>query len=1122
MKRIVIDEIRGSPFSILVEDRSNRGMISVEEDRLRISGFDSIMISDEGIDLDRDLILNDCGEILFMDCDLDPEQKGGKKVEINRCDEIKFLDSSISGCDIDIEGRRVDIEGCSISEGMLNIMNTRGPSDLVNNTYTDSVVNFSSSDFSAIRNNTFERSDLRIIYRTDGVNISENRFLNGTSALYLEHSFSEAISNIIFNIFESCMGIHMSSKYGTPLGPWACYNWNITRNYFGNCSDAVVWPTGWGYGIRIWLNLFYHNMNTGDNGSGRQVSHYRKEGYMYDVQWYLNGVGNFWQNHRTPDNDSDNIVDIPYVVTNGVLDLYPLAKPYYDTSRPSVWFESPLTGKYNRSYFQVRWNATDRFSGIDYIQMSIDGGGFFEITGEDWIPVNFDLGTHEISLKAVDGIGLFNITSVEIEVLDIDHPVGIIYPGNGDLITGDPIWMAWRIEDYFPLKNRTVVLDGEVLDVGNDIFEISRTLSEGDHVLTVTATDMKNCTIRRRVDFSVDLDPPDVEIISPPDGSILSNHQVRFHWRASDLYSIKEVRYRVDGGIWIASESLFGGEFDRLLNTGDHSFEVEAVDRVGHRTMRTSSFSIMDRTGLVFTSPPNGYITPSEIVDLQWEYTGPLEINYGELGIRSAVERTNVTGSSDLEVSLPTEGEYDFLLRLFDVSGNYVEADITIIRDLTPPVISLDVPEYINSTDVEVRWSSRDNYGIHHFEYNLDGSIWIETMGSAGISLSSLSEGAHAIEVKAVDHAGNENEDMGFFFVDVTEPDLDIKSPVGGEYLDSARVSISWTASDNGGIEGVYIEFSGRERIFEDSGSWDTSGIVGSNYLTVTARDLAGNTVQKNVTFFIDLAPPFIKWLSVPKDHSTLKPTPLSWTCSDDVGISKISMEIDGDVSDIETDVFSTFLDLSEGEHTVSIVVWDHAGRLASVKTSFILDTMIPVITLFERSRSDPRTISWTVHDNTSGVRNISIFIDDILVQVGDGNGSLEIDSIDPGLHTVTATAYDIAGNIASEEMTITIDEEKENNKESVWWILLIMLIFIFFLIVITAGAVFIFMRSRSGEPDEPAEDDPMLGPRNHPLLQGPGNRDRMIKPPPLRQALPENIQKIRSGDSTADPPEMN
>jgi len=108
----------------------------------------------------------------------------------------------------------------------------------------------------------------------------------------------------------------------------------------------------------------------------------------------------------------------------------------------------------------------------------------------------------------------------------------------------------------------------------------------------------------------------------------------------------------------------------------------------------------------------------------------------------------------------PSDGTKTVYVQYKDKAG--LESQVyqdTIELDATPPTITINSPSHsseINSFTTEVQWTGTDTgSGIDHYEVSIDGDSWVNVGNKATHALSSLTDGSHTVEVKAIDKAGN-------------------------------------------------------------------------------------------------------------------------------------------------------------------------------------------------------------------------------------------------------------------------------------------------------------------------------------------------------------------------------
>jgi hypothetical protein len=279
--------------------------------------------------------------------------------------------------------------------------------------------------------------------------IMGNSFSGEGSGIYLgfepEGWIPYEYNYIINNNFERSKGVLI---YNTWHGTFGVKKMIISGNYFGNCTGKAIDFTHTCEldFVYIWRNIFYHNGGTGDDFNGLSQAD-TKHGFFNQTgntyQFDRGGMGNFWQDWRGPDENGDGIVDEEYLIKMGydqvhsnITDRYPVTNRYFDTERPHIRITEPNGTLVNHTsdYVKLVWEAWDNISGLESVHFSYDAGNWTNVTGEDWWPVKMVDEDREVFLKAYDKAGLYNITSLVIELGEILGPVSIDSPGNGEIL----------------------------------------------------------------------------------------------------------------------------------------------------------------------------------------------------------------------------------------------------------------------------------------------------------------------------------------------------------------------------------------------------------------------------------------------------------------------------------------------------------------------------------------------------------------------------------------------------------------------------------------------------------------------------------------------------------------
>jgi len=168
--------------------------------------------------------------------------------------------------------------------------------------------------------------------------------------------------------------------------------------------------------------------------------------------------------------------------------------------------------------------------------------------------------------------------------------------------------------------------------------------------------------------------------------------------------------------------------------------------------------------------------------------------------------------------------------------------------DSTPPTTTDNSPVAWQKANFTVTLVCTDNpggSGCKETKYRVDGGAW-----QTGNSITISTEGDHLIEYYSLDNVGNqESVKSTHAKLDKTPPSVSITSPQAQDYVHTATLNVTWSASD--GLSGLA----------SSSGTLDGSAVtngqlidlfllsLGSHLVVVSASDKAGNTASASVTF---------------------------------------------------------------------------------------------------------------------------------------------------------------------------------------------------------------------------------------------------------------------------------
>ena len=228
-----------------------------------------------------------------------------------------------------------------------------------------------------------------------------------------------------------------------------------------------------------------------------------------------------------------------------------------DNTPPVVDITAPEDGAFYKSANvpALAYTATDN-SGIDPT-----------VVAEGW---SDEEGPHEVTVTATDAAGNEGSDSITYTVDNTPPVVDITAPEDG----------AFYKSANVPALAREVT---DNLDPDPTVVEEGYSTDEGEHTVTVTATDAAGNEGSDSITYTVDNTPPVVNITSPQQGATYTLLQVvNCNWTASDGLS---------GLASVTCTKACGSPID-TCNCGSKNFCVTAVDKAGNERSVTHTYTV--------------------------------------------------------------------------------------------------------------------------------------------------------------------------------------------------------------------------------------------------------------------------------------------------------------------------------------------------------------------------------------------------------------------------------------------------------------------------------------------------------------------------------------------------
>jgi hypothetical protein len=200
-----------------------------------------------------------------------------------------------------------------------------------------------------------------------------------------------------------------------------------------------------------------------------------------------------------------------------------------------------------------------------------------------------------------------------------------------------------------------------------------------------------------------------------------------------------------------------------------------------------------------------------------------------------------------------------------------VPSQMLTLPDTSPPTVSMTAPSSGTTVKgtVTVSASAADDRGVVGVQFKLDGADLGSERTSAPYARSwntlMVANGAHTLTAVARDAAGNTAIAVPVTVMvnnpDLTLPTVAITAPTSNPTYATSNplLTLGGTASDNTGVAQVaWMNSRDGSGIAAGTTSWTAAGIalrLGTNVLTVTARDVDGNIATASLT--VTLSGPF-------------------------------------------------------------------------------------------------------------------------------------------------------------------------------------------------------------------------------------------------------------------------
>jgi len=377
-------------------------------------------------------------------------------------------------------------------------------------------------------------------------------------------------------------------------------------------------------------------------------------------------------------------------------------------------------------------------------------------------------------------------------------------------------------------------------------------------------------------------------------------------------------------------------------------------------------------------------------------------------------------------------GIYTVMLNVSDASGNW-DADTMIVTvlDITHPIAEAG-PDQIINEDTLASFNgsaSTDNVGVVNYSW-----MFIEREGTKAIygispAYNFTIPGTYIVTLKVMDEAGNDGTDTMLVAVtDTTRPtanagsdqrvfkDTTVKFDGSASNDNVAIVNYTWNFND--GIGNKILYGPTQSILFSVPGIYavtlkvtDAMGYFDTDEMTLTVLEIIKPVAEAGPDMIV----------------REREPTGFDGSAStDNVGVAQWSWSFNDGLNDVTLFGASpTWIFMVSGVYAVTLNVSDAAGNWdTDIMTVNVLDTTSPIaIAGPNQIVAEGTVVTFSASGSTdrSGITNYTwIFTyNGTLVTLGGASPSFQFWT--PGSYPVSLTVQDAAGNMASEDVIVTV-----------------------------------------------------------------------------------------------------
>ena len=418
-----------------------------------------------------------------------------------------------------------------------------------------------------------------------------------------------------------------------------------------------------------------------------------------------------------------------------------------DDVLPRLFIESPKEGELSRdTEIAVMGSSYDMHTGMDVVEVSMDGETWFEAEGTDIFTYTFENveeGLSVIRVRACDMTGNVEEGTVSVYIDRTPPSLSVYTPVNGTLTRFADMEVV-GVTDV----DATVYINSQPVETDYTLISHMIRLNEGLNEIKVAVYDNLG-NVRREVrTVTLDTHSPYIEMIT--DDQVVRDK----------VFLLQGLTEPGDVTITIEDEDIpvdYRGRFEAevWLVEGRNVFEIHGTDAVGNHRMVYVTITL-DNT-------PPWFQIESPIEGTVYNERNVMVAGYVEEGARIYVNDREILPAFSqfvTHVYVP-EGVSENTIIVIDRAGNFKDSVITVWVDSIAPIIELEYPASgmaTNMESVQVKgWIQDQTDDYSDIELFANGMPWpVDKVEGMFMGEVPLEEGYNRIIITARDAAWNE------------------------------------------------------------------------------------------------------------------------------------------------------------------------------------------------------------------------------------------------------------------------------------------------------------------------------------------------------------------------------